>query len=57
MNSINIFGRLVRDPELKAYTNAKGETSSLCNFSVAVNRKLEKKPISLTVPCLASELR
>ena len=39
MNSINIFGRLVRDPELKAYTNAKGETSSLCNFSVAVNRK------------------
>lgn len=39
MNSINIFGRLVRDPELKTYTNAKGETSSLCNFSVAVNRK------------------
>lgn len=39
MNSINIFGKLVRDPELKTYTNAKGETNSLCNFSVAVNRK------------------
>lgn len=39
MNSINIYGRLVRDPELKAYTNSKGESNTMCNFTVAVNRR------------------
>lgn len=38
MNSIHIYGRLARDPELKQYRNARGESGSLCNFSVAVNR-------------------
>ena len=40
MNSIQIHGHIVRDPELKSYTNAKGESGSVCNFSVAVNRKI-----------------
>ena len=39
MNVINIYGRLTRDPELKTYTNQKGEAGSLCRFSVAVNRR------------------
>jgi len=39
MNSIVIHGRLTRDPELKTYTNSKGETGYLCNFTVAVNRR------------------
>ena len=37
MNSINIVGNLTRDPELKQVT-INGETTSVCRFSVAVNR-------------------
>lgn len=40
MNNITIHGRLTRDPELKTYKNKKGETGSMCNFSVAVNRTM-----------------
>ena len=39
MNYIEISGRLGHDPELKEYTNAKGETGKLTKFSVAVNRR------------------
>lgn len=38
MNDIVIHGRLAREPEIKSYTNAKGEQGNLCNFTVAVNR-------------------
>lgn len=38
LNHIQIHGYLGRDPELKEYKNAKGETRSLCNLSVGVSR-------------------
>ena len=38
LNNIKIHGYLGRDPELKEYTNAKGETGKLVNFSVGVSR-------------------
>ena len=38
LNKILIHGYLGRDPELKTYQNAQGETRSLCNFSVGVSR-------------------
>lgn len=37
-NDITIHGYLGRDPELKEYKNAKGETRNLVNFSVGVSR-------------------
>ena len=37
-NHITIHGYLGRDPELKEYKNAQGETRSLVNFSVGVSR-------------------
>lgn len=37
-NHIVIHGYLGRDPELKEYKNAKGETGHLCNLSVGVSR-------------------
>ena len=37
-NHIEIHGYLGRDPELKEYRNNRGETKSLCNFSVGVSR-------------------
>ena len=37
-NDITIHGYLGRDPELKEYKNAQGETRSLVNFSVGVSR-------------------
>lgn len=37
-NHITIHGYLGRDPELKEYKNAQGETRSLCNLSVGVSR-------------------
>ena len=37
-NQIVIHGYLGRDPELKEYKNAKGETGHLCNLSVGVSR-------------------
>lgn len=40
MNNIVIHGRLTRDPELKEYTNAKGEPGKVALFGVAVNRRL-----------------
>ena len=40
LNKITIHGYLGRDPELKEYRNAKGETRSLCNFSVGVSRDM-----------------
>ena len=41
LNHIEIHGYLGRDPELKEYRNAQGETRSLVNFSVGVSRKGE----------------
>lgn len=38
LNDITIHGYLGRDPELKEYKNAKGETRSLVNLSVGVSR-------------------
>ena len=38
LNKITIHGYLGRDPELKEYKNARGETGHLCNFSVGVSR-------------------
>ena len=38
LNNIKIHGYLGRDPELKEYKNAKGETGHLCNMSVGVSR-------------------
>ena len=38
LNKITIHGYLGRDPELKEYTNAKGETGKLVNLSVGVSR-------------------
>lgn len=37
-NHITIHGYLGRDPELKEYKNARGETGHLCNLSVGVSR-------------------
>ena len=37
-NTITSHGYLGRDPELKEYKNAKGETGHLVNFSVGVSR-------------------
>lgn len=37
-NKITIHGYLGRDPELKDYTNARGETGKLVNFPVGVSR-------------------
>ena len=39
-NDITIHGYLGRDPELKEYKNAKGETGHLVNFSVGVSRDM-----------------
>ena len=39
MNSITIHGRLTKDPDLKDYTTAKGESGKLCNYTVAVDRR------------------
>ena len=38
LNHIVIHGYLGRDPELKEYKNARGETGHLVNFSVGVSR-------------------
>lgn len=38
LNHIQIHGYLGRDPELKEYKNAQGETRLLCNLSVGVSR-------------------
>ena len=38
LNHITIHGYLGRDPEIKEYKNAQGETRSLVNFSVGVSR-------------------
>ena len=38
LNHITLHGYLGRDPELKEYKNAQGETRSLVNFSVGVSR-------------------
>ena len=39
-NHIIIHGYFGRDPELKEYRNAKGETNKLVNFSVGVSRDM-----------------
>ena len=39
MNSVNLIGRLTRDPELRS--TAEGE--SVCSFSLAVQRKFKNK--------------
>lgn len=41
LNKITIHGYLGREPELKEYTNAKGETGKLVNLSVGVSRRDE----------------
>ena len=38
LNHLLIHGYLGRDPELKEYTNARGEAGKLVNFSVGVSR-------------------
>lgn len=38
LNKITIHGYLGRDPELKDYTNAKGDPGKLVNLSVGVSR-------------------
>ena len=38
LNDIKIHGYLGRDPELKTYTNSRGEQGTLCNLSVGVSR-------------------
>lgn len=38
MNNISIFGRLVKDPEIKTYTTKKGDSGACVRFTVAVNR-------------------
>ena len=40
LNHITIHGYCGRDPELKEYKNAKGETGHLVNFSVGVSRDM-----------------
>lgn len=42
-NTITIHGYLGRDPELKEYKNAKGETGHLVNFSVGVSRDMTEE--------------
>ena len=39
-NHITSHGYLGRDPELKEYKNARGETNNLVNFSVGVSRDM-----------------
>lgn len=39
MNSVNLYGRLTRDPELKT----AGNGNSYCNFTVAIDRLLSKE--------------
>ena len=38
MNKICILGRLTKDPEIKTYTNKKGNSGACARFTVAVNR-------------------
>lgn len=40
LNHITIHGYLGRDPEIKEYRNARGESGKLCNFSVGVSRDM-----------------
>ena len=40
LNQITIHGYCGRDPELKEYKNARGETNNLVNFSVGVSRDM-----------------
>lgn len=40
MNSIVIHGRLARSPKSKSYVNEQGESRTVCNFTVAVNRRV-----------------
>ena len=42
-NEIIIHGYLGRDPELKEYTNAKGEAGKLVKLSVGVSEDMEDK--------------
>lgn len=50
MNSVNLHGRLVRDPELKT-----GGGVEYCKFTVAVNRPIAKDKEKITdfLPCTA----
>lgn len=38
MNQIIIHGRFTRDPEISSFRNKEGRDTSVCRFSVAVNR-------------------
>ena len=40
LNQITIHGYCGRDPELKEYKNARGESSKLVNFSVGCSRDM-----------------
>lgn len=51
MNSTFIHGRITKDPELKSYTNAKGESGSVCNFSVAVGRRMGEETDFFNCKC------
>lgn len=41
LNDIKIHGYLGRDPELKEYTNSKGERGQFVTFSVGVSRDMQ----------------
>jgi single-strand DNA-binding protein len=38
MNSVNLVGRLTRDPEYRTYEKQNGEIGSVANFTLAVGR-------------------
>lgn len=40
LNQITIHGYLGKEPSLKEYKNARGESGKLCNFSVGVSRDM-----------------
>lgn len=41
MNSVTLFGRLTKDPDVKYTTGAK--QTAIANFSIAVNRKFKRE--------------
>ena len=49
MNSINLIGRLTRDPELRF---AAGSGNAVCKFTLAVNRTFKKDEVDF-INCIA----
>ena len=48
MNMVALIGRIVRDPEFRS-----GEKTSVCKFTVAVDRKYSKDKEADFIPCTA----